>query len=284
MRLTLQSYRISILLIVVGLFGAASPSGAYLLDRKVPLSLNVVNDIDRSADKNTKTYMIALRKRIESLWVPKPLQPKMQAKVLFRLTADGNLQDIRVKRSSGMPVFDARAMNAIKQNAPYPPLGQALEIEAEFNSKYLDDETVRANARRYLALKGNITKSAPPVETQPAPVPEKPYNAEAIPESLSTQQPDMGSDSRGGALVQISSTSSWVTPQSSSIVMTFDDANRKAYIAWFTDWLKRPISEKYGFLSGIMPATTEKSNAKIPNTKPARSGSFNSDLNNLRGR
>lgn len=93
-----------------------------------------------TSDQRYVDYFRAIHRRVQPLWrFPKGLEIRMeQGDVLveFVLTPDGNVERVRVRRSSGYAAFDKNAVAAIRRAAPFPAvprgLGAPLTILAPF--------------------------------------------------------------------------------------------------------------------------------------------------------
>jgi TonB family protein len=93
----------------------------------------------KGAPSTLQEYLKQLHKRIKRAWTPPDGDPRV-AQILFRVTKDGRLKQIRLLRSSGNPDSDEAAMNAISACAPFRSLpadfpSDSLDIKYTFNYK-----------------------------------------------------------------------------------------------------------------------------------------------------
>ncbi len=79
------------------------------------------------------SYMEHIKNKIENVWV----YPSFAAQtgqqgsllVLFSIGRNGNLLRVKLIRSSGYPLLDKAAIEAVKDAAPYPPLPERFNID-----------------------------------------------------------------------------------------------------------------------------------------------------------
>jgi TonB family protein len=93
----------------------------------------------KGAPSTLQDYLKQLHKRIKRAWSPPNGDPRV-AQILFRITKDGKLKQIRLIRSSGSSDCDESAMNAIAACAPFKGLpadfaADSLDIKYTFNYK-----------------------------------------------------------------------------------------------------------------------------------------------------
>ena len=93
----------------------------------------------KGAPSTLQEYLKLLHRRIKRAWTPPDGDPRV-AQILFRVTKDGRLKQIRLLRSSGNPDSDEAAMNAISACAPFRNLpadfpSDSLDIKYTFNYK-----------------------------------------------------------------------------------------------------------------------------------------------------
>lgn len=93
----------------------------------------------KGAPSTLQDYLKQLHKRIKRAWSPPNGDPRV-AQILFRITKDGKLKQIRLIRSSGNADCDESAMNAISACAPFKGLpadfeADSLDIKYTFNYK-----------------------------------------------------------------------------------------------------------------------------------------------------
>jgi len=93
-----------------------------------------------SPDQRYTDYFRRIYHKVHPLWsFPKQLELLLEqgdVLVQFTVVADGNVEDIRLRKSSGHDQFDKNVMAAIRQAAPFGPiprgLGDRLKILAPF--------------------------------------------------------------------------------------------------------------------------------------------------------
>lgn len=116
------------------------------------LKINEATTADGSEPNiEDRHYMKTISTIIEHRWVsPTPKQyPKdiykrfkkkelktLQATVKFDITKDGEVEDLKLIKSSGIAQFDDSCLAAIKSTAPFPTPKDPKEIEYEFNYSY----------------------------------------------------------------------------------------------------------------------------------------------------
>lgn len=91
-----------------------------------------------SADADFGPYMAQLQKRIKRNWFPPKGQESRRVTVLFKLTADGTVKDLKLDKSSGVPAADEAAMAAVRNGSPYArlPVGAPEVVDIEFTFDY----------------------------------------------------------------------------------------------------------------------------------------------------
>jgi TonB family protein len=96
-----------------------------------------------TTDPNYNDYFEKLRRQIQDKW-SYPLEAgdkNIGGSLLieFGIRRDGKLQFIELRRSSGTPILDLYAMNAVKLASPFPPVpeplvrGTGIPVGALFN-------------------------------------------------------------------------------------------------------------------------------------------------------
>ena len=93
----------------------------------------------KGAPSTLQEYLKQLHKRIKRAWSPPNGDPRV-AQILFRITKEGKLKQIRLVRSSGNSDCDESAINAITACAPFKGLpadfaADCLDIKYTFNYK-----------------------------------------------------------------------------------------------------------------------------------------------------
>ena len=79
-----------------------------------------------TTDPKSLPYYEEMKRSIDLNWVypQTALRLRLQGKVFveFTIYKDGQLESVRVVRSSGTPILDAEAVRAIRASAPYKPV------------------------------------------------------------------------------------------------------------------------------------------------------------------
>ncbi len=123
--LSSRTASVAILLII-----ATAPCNA-----KNMVSLNLLNP-DRAQDYAVRPYMVQLRQRIQANWHLNRKADRI-SKVHFQIGRAGDLSGITIEESSGDPVVDRCALNAVAGCSPFPqpPIVQdSLNILAIFRN------------------------------------------------------------------------------------------------------------------------------------------------------
>ena len=87
-------------------------------------------------------YMRDLEQRIKRNWVPPKEDASKRIVVTFTIAKDGKLIDNKITKSSGVPLADKAALEAIEKTAPFRPLpeefkGYSVPIEFTFDYNVL---------------------------------------------------------------------------------------------------------------------------------------------------
>ena len=126
---------------LVALFMAASACAS---TQSIPLD---------SVDPRYADYLQQVRERIRARWSYPCIDDRSTKRceyhdarllVEFGIATDGQVRYVQVRRSSGLPIYDASAVNAIMAAAPFPPVpppmmalmpagSQGVAIAATFN-------------------------------------------------------------------------------------------------------------------------------------------------------
>ena len=98
--------------------------------------------IDAIKQPNWGPYMRDLEARIKRNWNPPKGDQSKRVVLLFKIGRDGRLLSIRTVKSSGQPLSDAAAKNAVELTAPFKPLppefkGSSIDIEFTFDYNVL---------------------------------------------------------------------------------------------------------------------------------------------------
>jgi len=93
-----------------------------------------------TSDGRYVSYFRKIYRKVQPLWrFPKGLEVLLEqgdVLVQFTILADGQVRDLRVRKSSGYRAFDGNVVAAIRKAAPFDPipagLGQRLHVLAPF--------------------------------------------------------------------------------------------------------------------------------------------------------
>ena len=110
-------------LALLALLGVASACAS---SRSIPLD---------SVDPRYADYLQQVRERIRARWSYPCIEDRSTRRceyhdarllVEFGIAADGQVRYAQIRRSSGLPIYDASAVNAIMAAAPFPPVPPAM--------------------------------------------------------------------------------------------------------------------------------------------------------------
>lgn len=238
-----------------------SCASAQIFTRRAPLSLDL-NNADRSMSDILKPYMINMRRRIEAVWFPKPLSPAMKVRIHFEVDSAGTLQSLQVTRSSGNPLFDARASRAIQESSPFQPVRvRLLDVDATFDSQYVDLTRLNYNLQLY--------RQRQQLEQQPQTAPQQlnitpsdsqtgsgandqtAWNAQPQ-SSYGTGSPEVGPQADAPPSSPTNS-ANWSEPLTALAVKGLSEEERQDYKDWLKQWLQQPFEDRFAFLTGVAP-------------------------------
>jgi TonB family protein len=122
-------------------------------------------------------YMQQVRKQIEKVW-PDPCAKVTESNCEYKsaevdleigLRESGELQYVKIVRSSGIELYDSYAVNAVRLAAPYPPVPVSMLARRERESEAISTTGLRAgvsksgawiNARFTYGPQGRVTPGA----------------------------------------------------------------------------------------------------------------------------
>lgn len=83
-------------------------------------------------------YMAALQQRIKRAWFPPKDMSSKRITVVFKVSRDGTLSNLRVVRTCGLQIADSAALKAVESAAPFAslPLGAPSQVDIEFTFDY----------------------------------------------------------------------------------------------------------------------------------------------------
>jgi len=71
-------------------------------------------------------YLAIIRERVGSNWQWPSTGKRCKAMVYFRILEDGRVEDLKIEKSSGDPLYDQSALRAVMLSVPFPPLPEEL--------------------------------------------------------------------------------------------------------------------------------------------------------------
>jgi len=82
--------------------------------------------------------MSDLQRRIKRCWYPPTGPETKRVKVIFALSRNGELSNLRIIRTSGINMADNAALKAVENAAPFRPLppGAPSSVDIEFTFDY----------------------------------------------------------------------------------------------------------------------------------------------------
>jgi TonB family protein len=91
--------------------------------------------VKNSSEPNFDSYLQRMKVMIKRHWHPPSDTHKTRAVVDFTIGTSGQLSNLRVSSSSGDPLKDAAAMEAVKQTVPFEmlPKGSPQEVRVSFS-------------------------------------------------------------------------------------------------------------------------------------------------------
>jgi TonB family protein len=83
-------------------------------------------------------YLAKVQDKIRAHWQPPTVDQPKHVVVLYRIACNGQLEQAKIKASSGIPVADQAALNAVKSASPFPALpvtyvGRHVDVEFDFD-------------------------------------------------------------------------------------------------------------------------------------------------------
>ena len=82
-------------------------------------------------DPEIGAFMKSVQRRIKTFWKPENGLENKKVILHFSILSDGTVQNLKISKSSGVPVADAAALIAIRKAAPFRHLPACLEPSAE---------------------------------------------------------------------------------------------------------------------------------------------------------
>jgi TonB family protein len=119
-----------------------SRSGAYLLFSQPsssgkPFQLGVAQTV-KKGEVDFGSYMADLQRRIKRVWFPPKGNESKKVVVIFKVHNHGELSNLKLDRSSGLPIADNAAIAAVEHAAPFLPLppGAPKDVDIQFTFDY----------------------------------------------------------------------------------------------------------------------------------------------------
>ena len=121
-----------------GRFSNAAGNGQGNIGNPGPGNPNGTPGIDAIKEPDFGPYMKELQRRIKMNWDPPKGNESKRVILLFSIARDGRLLNVKVHKSSGLPVADNAAIDAVKLTAPFRPLppefkGNSVDIQFTFD-------------------------------------------------------------------------------------------------------------------------------------------------------
>ena len=122
-----------------GRFSGASGAGGYgNAGNPGPGNPNGRPGIDAVREPDFGPYMKELQRRIKMNWDPPKGNESKRVVLLFSISKDGRLLNVKVAKTSGVQAADRAAINAVQLTAPFKPLpaefrGQKVDIQFTFD-------------------------------------------------------------------------------------------------------------------------------------------------------
>lgn len=121
-----------------GRFSGSHGSGGGNIGNPGPGNPKGAPGIDAIREPDFGPYMRELQRRIKMNWDPPKGNESKRVVLLFTISRDGRLLNVKVNRSSGMPAADKAAISAVQLTAPFKPLppeykGSSVDIQFTFD-------------------------------------------------------------------------------------------------------------------------------------------------------
>ncbi len=125
------------LVLLIGLTAAASLIYCGYENRCFP-GFSKPAPIAQAADIDYTPYLANMQRRIKRLWFPPRADDSSSAVLRWKVYKDGRVGNLKVYTTSGEEVFDQKAMAAVENAAPFPPLpqGSTDDVDIEFTFDY----------------------------------------------------------------------------------------------------------------------------------------------------
>ncbi len=117
---------------------AGSSGGGGNVGNPGPGNPNGAPGIDAIKEPDFGPYMKELQRRIKMNWTPPKGNESKRVVLLFSISRDGRLLNVKVHKSSGLPSSDQAAIQAVQLTAPFRPLppeyrGDSVDIQFTFD-------------------------------------------------------------------------------------------------------------------------------------------------------
>jgi len=91
-------------------------------------------------DPAIEEYRTDLEAQVKEAWLPPVGMESVRVKVVFKVQKNGDLTNLRILISSGLPSVDAAAVESIKNASPFNPLPEyfshSLDVQFAFGQKF----------------------------------------------------------------------------------------------------------------------------------------------------
>ncbi len=121
-----------------GRFSGSHGSGGGNIGNPGPGNPKGAPGIDAIREPDFGPYMRELQRRIKMNWDPPKGNESKRVVLLFAISRDGRLLNVKIHKSSGLPVADRAAISAVQLTAPFKPLppeykGNSVDIQFTFD-------------------------------------------------------------------------------------------------------------------------------------------------------
>lgn len=76
-------------------------------------------------------FMYSVQRRIKRSWIPITVTESKRTVVKFKILPSGEIVDLRISKSSGLPTLDSEALAAVKNSSPFPTEGFGITVPLE---------------------------------------------------------------------------------------------------------------------------------------------------------
>ncbi len=129
---------------------------------KSSFQLGVEKQDSSDEDIDFGPYMADLQRRIKRAWFPPKGNESKRVVVIFKIHSHGELSNLRIDKSSGVPIADTAGLKAVQNAAPFRPLpeGAPDDIDVQFTFDY----NVFGGAGQFSSTGGNSSTGSSTIE------------------------------------------------------------------------------------------------------------------------